>query len=356
VFFLQESKNSNHSNHSISSGNDFVDLDPSIGNLTQLETACALDWNPQLRNIPTSIGNLQKLKELRIGWGYYGVLRIHLWCADYKLSSSAPVILPDEIGSLAELTTLQINCTTIKSLPESITQLPKLQSLNLNYNQLEELPEHFGDLWSSLTGALSMVSNNIGLLPEGFWQLVNIRDLDLSNNSLTGWLSSDFGNMTNLRTIKITETQLDRLPDSFGNLANLWKWEFHANKLKTLPASFKNLSSLTYLNIAQNPLNEWLPDDFGNLANLTTLGLENTDLTSLPSSFGNLPLTRYAGMCQSACTKTWVLYAMSKPYRRKPGCWFFEIISSHHCQVLWEWIILGISISAKIMCNLSHEI
>ena len=77
------------------------------------------------------------------------------------------IYLPEEIGSLTELTSLDLSNSGLISLPESIGELINLTYLNSN--------------------------NEITSLPESIGELINLTYLNLSNNILT-YLPNQFGN------------------------------------------------------------------------------------------------------------------------------------------------------------------
>ncbi|MHA1275095.1 MAG: leucine-rich repeat domain-containing protein, partial [Promethearchaeota archaeon] len=54
--------------------------------------------------------------------------------------------IPESIGNLKSLETLNLYYNKLKKLPESIGNLKSLRYLYLHYNKLEELPESIGNL------------------------------------------------------------------------------------------------------------------------------------------------------------------------------------------------------------------
>lgn len=80
-----------------------------------------------LKNIPSSIGRLEQLTQLFLGFNH--------------LTS-----LPDSIGDLTALTHLNINRNSIESLPDSIGKLKNLVLLDISNNRLKTVPENIQNL------------------------------------------------------------------------------------------------------------------------------------------------------------------------------------------------------------------
>jgi hypothetical protein len=111
-----------------------------------------LDTNgSEISSLPSSIGELQNLKELRL---------------DYTRDLSG---LPEEIGNLTNLIKLNLDGSSISSIPRSIGKLRNLKELHLDYtDNLSGLPEEIGDLtslvdyqWSDRYGSKKPFSNRI---------------------------------------------------------------------------------------------------------------------------------------------------------------------------------------------------
>ena len=86
-----------------------------------------------------------------------GDIEIH-WVEDGFTS------LPENIGSLCNLTKLNLHSNKLTSLPNSIGNLSNLTHLNLSHNKLVKLPESMGNL-SNLTH-LGLNNNQLMSLPE----------------------------------------------------------------------------------------------------------------------------------------------------------------------------------------------
>jgi len=150
-----------------------------IGDLTNLEE---LICHGEIKSIPSSIGNLKKLKSL-----------------------SLPMIstlthLPDEIGDLNSLETLDLFGTMVEALPTTIGNLSNLKQLILPQTKnLRSLPEAIGKL------------RNLEVLDLKFSAVASSTNRSFVE-SLTNWSQ----NLKNLRVLLLPHTILDN--DDFHQL------------------------------------------------------------------------------------------------------------------------------------------
>ena len=103
-------------------------------------------------------------------------------------------------------------------------------------------------------------------------------------------LPDSIGNLKNLKTLVVNNTELSSLPYSIGNLKNLQTLDVSDNKLSSLPDSIGNLKHLQKLNLSDNELTS-LPNSIGNLKHLKTLDVSDNELSSLPQSIMDLILS-----------------------------------------------------------------
>ncbi|MCX6583612.1 MAG: hypothetical protein NT166_25845 [Candidatus Aminicenantes bacterium] len=91
--------------------------------------------------------------------------------------------------------------------------------------------------------------------------------LDLSENQLSGSISSKLGNLNNLRYLYL----------DYNNLSG------------SIPSQLGNLTNLIAMGLSNNHLSESIPSQLGNLRNLQRLYLDNNHLSGIiPSSFTEL--------------------------------------------------------------------
>jgi leucine-rich repeat protein SHOC2 len=254
--------------------------------------------------------------------------------------------LPDNIGTLTNLTYLDLRDNQLTNLPDSLANLTNLQSIELAGNPLSEwsilgkLPSlevvEFVDsdfdkkqldrrYWSKFSDwkqewlldesspklRLSII-NTVGydldkliqiairdryteinlsglqldVLPDTIGDIASLNILDLVNNNLTR-LPHSIGNLRNLKRIDLGVNKLVEIPGSICNLTKLTKLNLVGHELITLPKNIGDMTNLTELNLYNSKLCV-LPNSIGNLTKLTKLSLERNNLTELPHSIGNL--------------------------------------------------------------------
>ena len=92
-----------------------------------------------------------------------------------------------------------------------------------------------------------------------------------------------FGNLQNLKILKISSKKLISLPESIGNLKNLQNLNISSNQLTSVPNSIGHLKNLKILCLS-NGILESIPNTIGDLKNLLILSLNSNNLSSLPDS------------------------------------------------------------------------
>ncbi|CAK9229345.1 unnamed protein product, partial [Sphagnum troendelagicum] len=193
-------------------------ISPSDSELEELQTlilenCCALE------ELPQNFGKLSRLKDLNMR------------------GCSTLEALPDSMGQLRELEHLNLSsCGKLGSLPDSIVHLSKLKTIQLNEcTQLKSLPMAFGELQSLVE--FRAEGSSLSHLPHTFSSLSNLEhlhllqalvELDLGTSSIEEkGLSSDFGNLSALRTLRLQYNKLATLPETFRDLGALVFLEMH---------------------------------------------------------------------------------------------------------------------------------
>ncbi|PWA48644.1 disease resistance protein (TIR-NBS-LRR class) [Artemisia annua] len=214
--------------------------------------------------------------------------------------------LPEDIGQLESLQSLDLSFTRIKHLPDSICMLKHLKSLNVNNcSCLGKLPEDIGQLESleSLDLSFTMIKH----LPYNICMLKRLKSLDLYTCGLLEKLPEDLGRLECLKELKVRSEKIEYLPDSIcmlkclkslyidndllenlpenlGQLECLEELRVSSKKIEFLPDSICMLKRLKSLRVGWCCRLEKLPEDIGQLESLERLTLWDTTIKHLPDS------------------------------------------------------------------------
>ncbi|KAL3737658.1 hypothetical protein ACJRO7_019227 [Eucalyptus globulus] len=215
--------------------------------------------------IPTSIGNLSLLNELRAGSCYF--------------SGS----LPSSMGNLSHLTILELHGNNLQGqIPISFANLTHLSVLRLFHNNLQ------------------------GPVPVSFSNLTQLSELQLSYNNLSGDSLEWVVNLTKLTDLTISGNWLSSgFPSSFENLKQLFHLDLSGNNLHgDILGALRNLKDLEELHLESLNLNGVLDvNDLFTLKNLRWLVLSNNSI-SFTKSFINATMSELIYLELDSCNLT----------------------------------------------------
>ena len=129
----------------------------------------------------------------------------------------------------------------------------KWTTLSLPSRRLIDLPDGIGGLTN--LQSIDLTFNELTVLPKSITNLTNLRSLRLIGNKLTT-LPDDIGNLTNLQELHVRENRLVTLPISFSLLDKLQVLDLDGNPLDpALQSTYRQgLSALrAYLRSLKNP-------------------------------------------------------------------------------------------------------
>lgn len=130
-----------------------------------------------------------------------------------------------------------------------------------NNGLVGELPEEIGSI--VFLSTLSAPGNAIsGPLPASLYRL-DIWNLFLSDNFISGGLSENISALKNLRFLRLQNNDLSgELPQGLSNLRNLRRLHLEGNQFSgTFPAGIADLPSLDIIDLRDNALTGCLPED-----------------------------------------------------------------------------------------------
>ncbi|XP_068200029.1 leucine-rich repeat neuronal protein 1 [Antennarius striatus] len=213
-----------------------------------------------------------------------------------------------EVGGSREsgavLCPLQCVCETRPwYTPQSVYH--QARTVDCNELHLQRIPANV----SSDTQVLLLQSNNISSITMELRSLINLTELDLSQNHFTKVSSMSLSSLGRLVTLYLEENLIEELedfslknlssleelyinhnriasigPKAFAGLTNLLRLHLNSNRLVAIDSHwFESLPSLEILMIGENPILGLEEKNFLPLSRLHSLVLAGMGLTSIPS-------------------------------------------------------------------------
>ncbi|MCE2962930.1 MAG: leucine-rich repeat domain-containing protein [Chitinophagales bacterium] len=203
------------------------------------------------------------------------------------------------LSSIPKLQTVKLSGCKIESLGDNFGKLSQIVELDLNLNSLVNLPANLEGMKKLRILKLSKNSRlNTMQIYSAMAQIPNLEELDLSDCGLTE-LGAGIGTMTRLKKLILTNNPLKKIVGEIGNLVHLEELYLGAGQLQKeriplteLPASMGSCIKLRKLDMRRCQLNS-LPSSFSLLENMTYLDLSWNQLTKFPEGIKTLPLISY---------------------------------------------------------------
>ncbi|GLT38713.1 hypothetical protein SLA2020_129430 [Shorea laevis] len=266
------------------------------GNLLESNRSSTLEYlnlaNTNLSGeLPHSIENLKFLRELNLdSCQFYGSI-------------------PRSLANLTELTDLSLDANNFGGeIPASIFNLTHLTSLSLSSNKLLghvpswlfSLPSlSYLDLYDNcLAGPIDHVempnlnlqevylSNNeiSGSIPSSFFHLVKLTIVDLSSNNLSGTITANMlSKLVNLQDLDLSNNSLLSLSNN-GTAVNysfpiLLSLKFSSCNIHKFPSFLSKAEYLQKLDISNSEISGSIPSSFFDLVNLISVDLSSNNLS-----------------------------------------------------------------------------
>ncbi|KAF3451339.1 hypothetical protein FNV43_RR07434 [Rhamnella rubrinervis] len=131
----------------------------------------------------------------------------------------------------------------------------------------------------------------LGTLPPQLVNLTHLRKVDFTRTDLHGSLPIEWTTMKNLNFISLTANRLaGKIPKEWGNFPNLTYLSLEANDFSgNVPPELGNLVSLKVLRISDNGFEGSIPEFIGNFTKLNRLVLRNVNLSgTIPTNIWGL--------------------------------------------------------------------
>ncbi len=99
---------------------------------------------------------------------------------------------------------------------------------------------------------LDLSGSGLDKVPSSVFEKTGLRELDLSNNRLTGALPSQIQQLENLRVLDASGNKMTGVPAEIGQLSHLEELDLSDNALTGLPFELGNLQNLRFLDLRGN--------------------------------------------------------------------------------------------------------
>ena len=167
----------------------------------------------------------------------------------------------------------------------------RVTDLYLTDNSLSgEIPAELGDL-TSLQNLYLWQNSLSGEIPAELGALTSLQILFLEDNNLSGEIPAELGGLTSLQSLYLAQNGLSgEIPAELGALTSLLTLDLQNNNLSgEIPAELGDLSSLQNLFLRDNNLSGEIPAELGDLSSLQNLYLRNNNLSGeIPAELGDL--------------------------------------------------------------------
>ena len=148
---------------------------------------------------------------------------------------------------------------------------------------------------------LKLIRNNlVGTLPDELGSLINLRELRLSSNELSGTIP-DLSGLTGLTRLELSYNELSGTIPDLGNLTSLQYMNLRNNELSGTIPDLSGLTGLRELTLIENKLTGKIPNLSG-LTNLTRLELEDNLLSGEIPDLSDLTNLKYLYLSRNGLT------------------------------------------------------
>ncbi|KAK5785102.1 leucine-rich repeat receptor-like serine/threonine-protein kinase BAM1 [Gossypium arboreum] len=309
------------------------EIPPEIGKLQKLDTLF-LQVNALSGSLTPELGTLKSLKSMDLS---NNMLTGEIPQSFSELKNLTLLNLfrnklhgqiPEFIGELPDLQVLQLwenNFTG--SIPQTLGSNRKLQLLDLSSNKLTgnlppdmcsgntlqtlialgnflfgPIPEALGKCES--LNRIRMGENFLnGSIPKGLFELPNLTQVELQNNYLTGeFLVTDSPISVNLGQISLSNNQLSgALPASIGNFSGVQKLLLDGNKFSgRIPAEIGKLQQLSKMDFSHNKLSGPVAPEISKCKLLTFVDLSRNELSGeIPTEITGLRILNYLNLSRN---------------------------------------------------------
>ena len=227
-------------------------------------TSLELDGNGLRGPVPQEIGSLSRLRLL-------------------DLSSNEITEVPSSLANLKELRMLLLCFNNISAVHDEWGTLERLEHMLIMGNQIERLPAAWATL-HRLT-ILFAENNRIRELPEEWGDsMLELLSVDVAHNKIER-LPPRWSNLGSIVTFRGDDNQVTELPAEWSKMVNLRNLQMSNNLLTSLPREFSTMTKLSSVLVNGNKQLATIPDEWAAIPSLSLIGLEGCGVREVPEAF-----------------------------------------------------------------------
>jgi Leucine-rich repeat (LRR) protein len=204
--------------------------------------------------------------------------------------------LPESIRSFRNLKSLTLRRCRDLSLEDVVTKLKELKSLEvleIIFSEKRNLPETLGELRQIKT--LNLNGNKISTLPASMSNMALI-EINLYNNTpiQQNQAFEVLSKIKSLKRVNMGGCRIEDVGDNFGRMTQIEEIDLKTNDIAKLPSNIEQMISLKRINLSNNmkldPLTIFY--ELSKIPHLEKATLNNINLTEVPASIGILKQIR----------------------------------------------------------------
>ncbi|KAI9888602.1 MAG: cysteinyl-tRNA synthetase [Vezdaea aestivalis] len=219
-----------------------------------------------------------------------------------KLSGYYSLEKDPGISRLTKFSRIDLSNRNLIAIPITLYQkATEIVMLNLSRNLSLDLPKDFITSCVNLRD-IKYTANEAERLPLSLSLASRLTFLDVSNNRLEQLEHANLEKLRHLISLKMSNNRLTKLPDSFKSFTDLRTLNVSSNFISEFPEFICSLTSLQHLDISFNVIRK-LPENVRKLVNLETLAATNNCFTGpFPDSFASFEKLKEIDMRYNALT------------------------------------------------------
>lgn len=169
----------------------------------------------------------------------------------FQLSASGASDFPKDLVRIKDtVRSLDLSKNKIKVIPDYLGTFANLKHLNLNDNKVGTVPGSIGEL--SKLESLSLKNNMLVTVPRSLQSLTHLRNVDLSGNNIDTF-PTQFANLKHLDVINLSKNRISAIPDGVEGL-QVSELNLNQNQISSISPMIANCPRLKVLRLDENCL------------------------------------------------------------------------------------------------------